>query len=105
MAHREPHCLSTKNRATIERETALRYYREMFQSVSAQRMGTPNNTANAISLTQSSDSSARVSVANPRSFATTSISMVSYASYMTGRRTSTASELSMTSTCRESRTV
>jgi hypothetical protein len=44
-------------------------------------------------------------VANPRSFATTSISMVSYASYMTGRRTSTASELSMTSTCRESRTV
>jgi hypothetical protein len=44
-------------------------------------------------------------VANPRSFATTSISMASYASYMTGRRTSTASELSMTSTCRESRTV
>ena len=80
-------------------------FRSMHQSVSAQRMGTPNNKANAISLTQSSDSSARVSVANPRSFATTPTGMASYASYMTGRRTSTASELSTMSTCRESRTV
>ena len=105
MAHREPHCRSANNRDAIESETASRYYRAVRQSVSAQRMGTPNNTANAISLTQSSDNSARISGANPRSFATTPIGMASYASYMTGRRTPTASELSTTSTCRESRTV
>src|SRR6185437_16993498 len=95
---------AARRRDTIELDTALRYYcmalQSVRQSASAQRMGAPNNTTNAISLTQSSDSSARVSTASPRRFEITPTSMESYASYIIGRRTSAASEGSTTSAYR-----